>query len=93
MMATSDWEILGYGGEGKRGSEGEDWVVTYFAKTMFTPAGIDIYSRTKEGLEKAAVKRIIKALKESESEEIRGLARELFEVTRTWNEDLCSYWN
>src|SRR5579862_6742570 len=27
-----------------------DWVVTYFAETFFTPAGIDIYSRSEKGL-------------------------------------------
>lgn len=43
MIASSKWEILGYGEE-----EGgaNHWVVTYFAKTLFTPEGLDIYSRT-----------------------------------------------
>ncbi|OAP54726.1 hypothetical protein AYL99_11174 [Fonsecaea erecta] len=43
-IASSRWEILGYGEE-----EG-GWVVTYFQKTLFTPAGIDIYARRRGGL-------------------------------------------
>ncbi|EMD60311.1 hypothetical protein GGP41_008312 [Bipolaris sorokiniana] len=42
VIATSKWEILGYSDE--QGT-GNSWVVTYFAKTLFTPAGIDFYSR------------------------------------------------
>ncbi|EUC48310.1 hypothetical protein COCMIDRAFT_2756 [Bipolaris oryzae ATCC 44560] len=42
VIATSKWEILGYGDEQDTGNS---WVVTYFAKTLFTPAGIDFYSR------------------------------------------------
>ncbi|PSN72157.1 hypothetical protein BS50DRAFT_597555 [Corynespora cassiicola Philippines] len=41
-FVTSKWEILGYGSEE---GTGRLWVVTYFAKTVFTPAGVDIYSR------------------------------------------------
>ena len=41
-VATSKWEILGYGDEE---GTGNSWVVTYFAKTLFTPAGVDFYSR------------------------------------------------
>lgn len=45
MIASSKWEILGHGGE-----EGTDnqWVVTFFAKTPFTPAGVDLYSRNAQ---------------------------------------------
>ncbi|EOA84532.1 hypothetical protein ACJQWK_06733 [Exserohilum turcicum] len=42
VIATSKWEILGYGDEA---ASGNSWIVTYFAKTLFTPAGIDFYSR------------------------------------------------
>ncbi|KAJ5911765.1 uncharacterized protein N7473_001068 [Penicillium subrubescens] len=57
LIASSNWEVLGFGYEPKTGTvtEGEEelgnaWVVTYFAKTLFTPAGIDVYSRGKEGV-------------------------------------------
>lgn len=62
MIATSKWEILGYGDEEDGGGAGNSWVVTYFAKTLFTPAGVDFYSRrgalraeTVEGI-KSAIK-------------------------------------
>jgi hypothetical protein len=46
MIASSQWEILGYGEEeNELGSERNQWMVTHFAKTLFTPEGIDIYSR------------------------------------------------
>ncbi|KFY27159.1 hypothetical protein V491_00999 [Pseudogymnoascus sp. VKM F-3775] len=78
MIASSHWQFLGYGGE----SEGEGWAVTYFKKTLFTPAGIDIYSRRKEGLSAEIVQGITAALGENESEEIGELAKVLFEVKR-----------
>jgi hypothetical protein len=78
MIASSRWEILGYGDES--GGEGSQWVVTYFAKTLFTPAGIDIYSRRKEGLGVETVQSIRKALGEVEDEVVRKLAGDLFSV-------------
>lgn len=35
---------------------------TFFAKTMFTPAGIDFYSRRREGLSARTVKRLVEEL-------------------------------
>ncbi|GAB7351516.1 hypothetical protein MBLNU459_g2158t1 [Dothideomycetes sp. NU459] len=77
MIASSHWEVLGWADNGA----GQDsWVVTYFAKTMFTPAGIDIYSRSGQGLKHETVEAIQSALGKIESEEFKALARELFEV-------------
>lgn len=81
MIASSHWQFLGYGGGGEGGEE-EGWAVTYFQKTLFTPAGIDIYSRRKEGLGAEVLEGITAALGENESEEIRELAKVLFEVKR-----------
>lgn len=81
MIASSYWQFLGYGGGGEE-DEGEGWAVTYFQKTLFTPAGIDIYSRRKEGLGAEMLQGIKVALGENESEEIRELAKVLFEVKR-----------
>ncbi|KAJ8609100.1 hypothetical protein MRB53_039299 [Persea americana] len=77
---------------------GEQWVITYFAKTMFTPAGIDVYARKAEGLSEATLRRLQRALlalsvevgKESEGtaegtakrKEWEKLAGEMFEVVR-----------
>lgn len=75
-IASSHWEVLGYGGE-----EGaEQWVVTYFAKTLFTPTGIDIYSRKKEGLSQGLLKEVTDALARVDAEVVKKLADEVFVV-------------
>jgi hypothetical protein len=63
MIASSKWEILGYGDEDPTLTNGESnqWVATYFAKTMFTPAGVDFYSR-KGQLKPDTVERLKGAL-------------------------------
>ncbi|KAF8593086.1 hypothetical protein BDV93DRAFT_530017, partial [Ceratobasidium sp. AG-I] len=38
MIASSQWQVLGY-------DERAGWAVTYFSKTLFTPAGMDLYVR------------------------------------------------
>ncbi|EAL23603.1 hypothetical protein CNBA2500 [Cryptococcus deneoformans B-3501A] len=43
FFVHSHWEVLGYGKDVEQGLE---WAVTYFSRTLFTPAGIDIYVRT-----------------------------------------------
>ncbi|RYN27863.1 hypothetical protein AA0112_g7713 [Alternaria arborescens] len=75
VIATSKWEILGYGDE-----EGTDnsWVVTYFAKTLFTPAGVDFYSR-KGNLTSQTIESIKAGLAELGGD-VAKLAGEVFEV-------------
>ncbi|KAI1382808.1 uncharacterized protein F4822DRAFT_97589 [Hypoxylon trugodes] len=74
-IASSHWEVLGWGerplpttgdGEGNEaeGGKTERWAVTWFAPTLFTQEGVDIYSDLKEGLSKETADEIIKALKE-----------------------------
>ncbi|KAL8775240.1 MAG: hypothetical protein Q9209_000246 [Squamulea sp. 1 TL-2023] len=87
-IASSHWEVLGWGDlpateEGKGGEgEGNQWVVTYFAKTLFTPAGIDVYSRRKEGVGEGVLGKIREELGGSGDEAVRKLAGEIFEVVR-----------
>lgn len=76
MIASSHWELLGSG----QTDDGNQWTVTYFAKTLFTPAGIDIYSRRKEGLSQDLVEGIVKALKELGVDEITTLANDIFQI-------------
>lgn len=78
MIASSHWEVLGYGDL----EEGQQWAVTYFAKTLFTPAGIDVYSRMKEGLSEAVMVGIKEALAAVEHAGVTSLVGELFEVKR-----------
>ncbi|KAI9746041.1 MAG: hypothetical protein M1818_000722 [Claussenomyces sp. TS43310] len=75
-IASSHWEILGYGGE----EGGDQWVVTYFAKTLFTPSGVDVYSSRKEGLSQLMIEAIKQSLKAVDAEEVKKLAGEIFVV-------------
>ncbi|KAL4943701.1 hypothetical protein BDV06DRAFT_130351 [Aspergillus oleicola] len=76
MIASSHWECLGFG----HTDDNNKWIVTYFAKTLFTPAGIDIYSWSKEGLPQTVVDDMLKALKELGVEEITTLANSIFPI-------------
>lgn len=82
MIASSKWEILGYGAETSSASAtpdaGNDWVVTYFAKTLFTPAGVDIYSRRGQ-LQTETVTAIREAIK-GLGGDVARLGGEVFEV-------------
>lgn len=69
-------------GEGEMERKEDDWVVTYFAKTLFTPSGIDVYCRQREGLEESVYSCIVEALGGCGAE-VKKLAGELCEVKRT----------
>lgn len=76
MIASSRWEVLGYGED----ESGNRWVVTYFAKTLFTPAGVDLYSRNSRGLTEETVEAIKKALVGLGHEGLGEMAGDLFGV-------------
>ncbi|CDM33013.1 hypothetical protein DTO013E5_5784 [Penicillium roqueforti] len=76
VIASSHWEVLGFG----HGDDGNEWVVTYFAKTLFTPAGVDIYSRDKGGLAQTTVEQILDALKEFGVGVLTDLANGVFRI-------------
>ncbi|KAI0066243.1 hypothetical protein BV25DRAFT_1520346 [Artomyces pyxidatus] len=73
MIASSRWQLLGYG---------PSWAVTYFEKTLFTPAGLDIYARTAQGLSEDLVQDIKKGLT-AVGGDVGILAESLFEVHRS----------
>lgn len=75
-IARSHWECLGFGYT----DDGNQWVVTYFAKTHFTPAGIDIYSRKKDGLAPVMVDEILRVLCALGVDEITELAGGVFQI-------------
>lgn len=77
-IASSHWEVLGHG------DEDGGWVVTYFAKTLFTPAGIDIYARKKGGLSEELVGRIRAEMKKVEDQVFQKMADEIFEIRHDW---------
>lgn len=77
MIASSHWEVLGWGEEE---STGNKWVVTMFAKTLFTPAGIDIYSKARGGLKTEIVEDIKAALTQVDDSDVKKMAGDLFEI-------------
>ncbi|KAJ4290301.1 hypothetical protein N0V90_010517 [Kalmusia sp. IMI 367209] len=74
-IASSKWEILAYGDEEGTGNA---YVVTFFAKTLFTPAGVDVYSR--KGVLKVETVEAIKAGLAELGGEVAKLAAEIFEI-------------
>jgi hypothetical protein len=77
-IASSHWEVLGWGEEAGTGNK---WVVTCFAKTLFTPAGVDFYSAGRGGLQVDTVDAVKKGLAEMDDVDIRKMASDLFELT------------
>ncbi|PYH70140.1 uncharacterized protein BO88DRAFT_275804 [Aspergillus vadensis CBS 113365] len=45
-MVSAQWEILGWGG-----ADNGEWLLVFANKSMFTPAGISLYSRRKTGVD------------------------------------------
>lgn len=76
-LVTSHWEILGFGQD-----SGVDWAVIFFASTYVTPFGMDILSKSKEGVSAETLSAIKEALTETEDPALKKLGGELFEVKR-----------
>ncbi|WPH03173.1 Hypothetical protein R9X50_00604900 [Acrodontium crateriforme] len=76
-IASSHWEILGWGDEEGTGNK---WVVTCFAQTLFTPAGLDVYSQSPKGIQKETLQSIKAALAATGDDSISTMASTLFEV-------------
>lgn len=81
-IASSDWEILGFGTDTQNGEE-NDWIVTFFSKTLFTPAGIDIYTRSTKNLSDTTLRTIKTALEGLSDDKFTAIAKSIFEVPRT----------
>ena len=81
MIASSRWQLLGCSADPSPGGAGA-WAVTYFEKTLFTPAGLDIYARTADGLPADVVAEIIAKAK-GLGGEVAKLAEGFFEVERS----------
>ena len=76
MIATSRWQLLGFNVQpSPPGPEEEpEWVVTYFASTLFTPAGLDVYARTARGVPDEMVEKL--------TEGIEGLGGEVAKLVK-----------
>lgn len=63
-FVTSHWEVLGWGEREVEGSkEVERWVVTWFAPTLFTKEGVDLYSDRSGGMSETLAGELVAALK------------------------------
>ncbi|RCI14279.1 hypothetical protein L249_6135 [Ophiocordyceps polyrhachis-furcata BCC 54312] len=63
-FVSSHWEVLGWGEEEMAGGGGvERWAVTWFAPTLFTKEGLDIYCDRREGLSEETYKSLREAFK------------------------------
>ena len=80
FVASSRWQILGCDTSGAEGRP--SWAVTFFEKTLFTPAGLDIYARSVEGLPEPLLKDIFEKIKVVGGG-IAILSETFFEVERT----------
>lgn len=58
-FVTSHWEVLGWGER----ADGERWAVTWFAPTLFTKEGVDLYSDRQGGMSPALAEEILTGLK------------------------------
>ncbi|EHK15526.1 uncharacterized protein TRIVIDRAFT_38889 [Trichoderma virens Gv29-8] len=63
FFVGSHWELLGWGEEALADGRTERWAVTWFAPTLFTKEGLDIYSDQREGLSEATYGKIDQALR------------------------------
>jgi len=62
FFVGSHWEVLGWGERPLADGGVERWVVTWFAPTLFTKEGVDLYSDRREGLSEETAREITAAL-------------------------------
>lgn len=75
-FVTSHWELLGWGETTLPDGTTERWAVTWFANTLFTKEGIDIYSDRKEGISDEAYNKIDAALRNIGAEPLVDMVSE-----------------
>lgn len=80
VIASSKWKVLGCNTSDVEGSH--PWAVTFFEKTLFTPAGLDIYARSAEGLPEPLLREIFEKIK-ALGGDVAALSERFFEVKRT----------
>jgi hypothetical protein len=72
--------VLLDGGQGAAATAGVQWMVTFAQKSLFTPAGVNVCCRVKEGLPEGWQRELEKGLAGSEDEGVRTLVGGLFAV-------------
>lgn len=77
-FVTSQWEVVGHDLLNNENEGG--WIVLFVQKSVFTPAVLNVCTRSKAGLESERLNALKVALKDSGHEELRRLADELYRV-------------
>ncbi|KAG5951354.1 hypothetical protein E4U53_003284 [Claviceps sorghi] len=72
-FVSSHWEVLGWGESTTAEGKTERWAVTWFAPTVFTKEGVDVYSDCAEGLSEELYERVEGALKKLEAREVADM--------------------
>ena len=80
FIASSKWQVLGCNTSELEGSH--PWAVTFFEKTLFTPAGLDVYARSAEGIPVPLFEEILEKIK-GVGGDVGTLSEAFFEVQRT----------
>ncbi|KAG7145667.1 hypothetical protein HYQ46_005589 [Verticillium longisporum] len=63
FFVSSHWEVLGSGERPLPGGGVERWAVTWFAPTLFTKEGVDVYCDRSEGISEEAYAEVLAALR------------------------------
>lgn len=72
-FVTSHWEVLGWGEATLPGGEVERWAITWFAPTIFTSEGLDVYSDRPEGISTETYAKVEEALRNIEAKDIASM--------------------
>lgn len=89
FFVGSHWEILGWGEATTADGSVERWAVTWFAPTVFTKEGLDIYCDRREGLSETTYQGVVEALKKVEATElVRMVEKDMLpvEIKLPWTE-------
>jgi len=87
-LISCRWEIIGWGEREQNGKGKERWVVTWFAPTLFTEEGVDIYCDNEEGMSEELSGLIRDGLEALEAKELAKLVRENLKEVHINTEDL-----
>lgn len=89
FFVNTHWELLAWGEATRPDGEVEKWVVTWFAPTIFTKEGVDVYCDRREGVSEGTYAKIEAALKGVEAEGIRNMVEKdmrAVEIKLPWTE-------
>lgn len=90
FFVGSHWELLAWGEATLEDGHTERWAVTWFAPTVFTKEGLDVYCDRREGLSEGTYARVLEALKKVEAKELVDMVEkdmQAVEIKLPWTEN------